>query len=173
MRLLLFLFVAVSAFSGCDVFCDDCEQTYASLFEDDVTARATPDRAVYDQPITIRATITPRFTGTGAFALSHNSGGRTVEVVAPTAEIIEAGDVHVYPVKFEAGVPEVVEWTIRLGPRNGYVDGHGFPITVSADSVEVRGTLLHAESEEVREAFRDGRGNLVTSAMHWPRLVLQ
>jgi hypothetical protein len=76
-------------------------------------------------------------------------------------------------VEFEAGVPEVVEWTVQLGPRDGYVDGHGFPISVGADSVEVQGALRPAESDEVGEAFRGEYDEVVTWADHYPLLVLR
>lgn len=170
-RSLPLLLIAVCALSGCDgLFCDDCGRSVPSLFEDDLTAEATPDRAVYDRPIAVRATVTPRFSGTGAFALGHIAGGRTAEVVSPTAWTLGSGSgPHVHRVEFDAGVPETVEWTIQLGPRNGYVDGHGLPISAFADSVEVGDSLLPVESTEVQEAL----GEVVTEVTHWPRLILK
>ena len=166
----LILLTAFCTLSACDsLFCDDCGMSFPTLFESGITAGATPGVAVYDRPIIVRAAVLPRFTGTGAFRLNHIAGGRTAEVIAPSEGIIGLDGVEVR-VEFEAGVPEVVEWTIQLGPRNGYVDGHGLPISVFADSVEVGGVLRPAESAEVWEAFD---GEVVTYAEHYPRLVLR
>lgn len=165
----ILLLVAACALSGCDCLVSDgCENEVVSLFESDFVAEATPDRATYDQTIEIRATVTPTFSGTGAFVLRYSGSGRTAAIISPAMETIGGIEGSSYRAEFEEGVPETVTWEVRLNAVDGRPGEHGFPLVVFADSVEVEGALLPAESREAQDAY----GSALTSADHYPLLTL-